>query len=68
MIRMKYTRAVALIAIALCFFGYSNAQQARTDTQPSQLEQKVLIVYLSRTNNTKVAAKCPGVFLLAENL
>lgn len=53
---MKNTRALALIVIAICFFGCSNAQQPRTDATASQLERKVLIVYLSRTNNTKVVA------------
>lgn len=44
MIRMKYTRAVALIAVALCFFGCSNAQQPQPDAKAAQLERKVLIV------------------------
>jgi flavodoxin len=54
---MKCTRALTLIAIAICFFGCSNAQQPRTDAKVSQPERKVLIVYLSRTNNTKVVAE-----------
>lgn len=54
---MKCTRALALIAIAITFVGCSNAQQPRTDAKVSQQERNVLIVYLSRTNNTKVVAE-----------
>lgn len=57
MIRMKISRALALIVIAVCFFGCSHAQQPRTDAQVLPLERKVLIVYLSRTNNTKAVAE-----------
>ena len=54
---MKCARALALIAIAICFVACSNAQQRRSDAKVSQLERKVLIVYLSRTNNTKAVAE-----------
>src|SRR5688572_434555 len=57
MIGMQISRALALIVIAICFFGCSNAQQPRTDATASPLDRKVLIVYLSRTNNTKVVAE-----------
>src|SRR5687767_13839749 len=53
----KCARALALVAIAICFVGCSNAQQRRSEAKVSQLERKVLIVYLSRTNNTKVVAE-----------
>jgi flavodoxin len=54
---MKCARTLALIAIAICFVACSNAQQRPSDAQVSQLEPKVLIVYLSRTNNTKAVAE-----------
>jgi hypothetical protein len=54
---MKCKRTLALIAIAICFVACSNAQQRPSDAQVSQLEPKVLIVYLSRTNNTKAVAE-----------
>jgi len=55
---MKFTRNFALtIAIAVCFLGCSNAQQPERDAKVSQPERKVLIVYLSRTNNTKAVAE-----------
>lgn len=55
---MNSKRALSLtIAIAICLIGCSNAQHPRTDAKASQLERKVLIVYLSRTNNTKVVAE-----------
>ena len=54
---MKCARTVALMAIALCFVACSNAQQRRSDAKVSQLERKVLIVDLSRTNNTKAVAE-----------
>jgi flavodoxin len=37
--------------------GCSKAQQAPADAQPLTAEKKVLIVYLSRTNNTKAIAE-----------
>ena len=54
---MKCARALALVVIAICFVACSNAQQRRSDAKVSQLEGKVLIVYLSRTNNTKAVAE-----------
>jgi flavodoxin len=55
---MKCTRNFALtIAIAVCFLGCSNAQQPERDAKVSQPERKILIVYLSRTNNTKAVAE-----------
>ena len=55
---MKFTRDLALtIAIAFCFLGCSNAQQAEKAAKVAQPERKILIVYLSRTNNTKAVAE-----------
>ena len=55
---MKFTRNFPLtIAIAICFLGCSNAQQPERDAKVAQPERKVLIVYLSRTNNTKAVAE-----------
>jgi flavodoxin len=54
---MKCARALALIAMAICLVACSNAQQRRTDAKTSQLERKILIVYLSRTSNTKAVAE-----------
>lgn len=54
---MKCARTLALIVIAICFVAGSNAQQRRSDEKVSQLERKILIVYLSRTNNTKAVAE-----------
>lgn len=45
-----------LLAITTCFIGCSNAQLRDIPTNP-QPEQNVLIVYLSRTNNTKAMAE-----------
>lgn len=55
---MKLTRNFALtIAIAVCLLGCSNAQQPERGAGGSQPERKILIVYLSRTNNTKAVAE-----------
>ena len=54
---MKFARALPLIAMAICFVACSNAQQRQSDAKVSQSERKVLIVYLSRTNNTKAVAE-----------
>jgi len=54
---MKFARSLVLIAIAICFFACSNAQNSRSDANVAQLQPKVLIVYLSRTNNTKAVAE-----------
>ena len=54
---MKFTRHFRLtVAIAICFLGCSNAQQPERAAKVAQPERKVLIVYLSRTNNTKAVA------------
>ena len=55
-LRMKCARTLALLVIATCFCACSNAQR-RNDAKVSRLERKVLIVYLSRTNNTKAVAE-----------
>jgi flavodoxin len=55
---MKLTRSFALtIAVAVCLLGCSNAQQPERGAVASRPEQKLLIVYLSRTNNTKAVAE-----------
>lgn len=55
---MKLTRIFALtIAVAVCLLGCSNAQQPESGAGASRPERKVLIVYLSRTNNTKAVAE-----------
>lgn len=55
---MKLTRSFALtIAVAVCLLGCSNAQQPERGAAASRPERKVLIVYLSRTNNTKAVAE-----------
>lgn len=55
---MKFKRSFALtIAVAVCLLGCSNAQQPERGARASRPERKVLIVYLSRTNNTKAVAE-----------
>jgi flavodoxin len=47
-----------MILIILCLLsGCSSAQQLPADAQPLTREKKVLIVYLSRTNNTQAIAE-----------
>ena len=47
-----------IIAATICLLaGYSGAQQLPANDQPLTGEKKVLIVYLSRTNNTKAIAE-----------
>jgi hypothetical protein len=47
-----------LILTIICLLsGCSSAQQLPTNAQPSTREQKILIVYLSRTNNTRAIAE-----------
>lgn len=47
-----------MIAATICLLSScSTAQQLPTNIQPSQLDKKILIVYLSRTNNTKAIAE-----------
>jgi flavodoxin len=46
------------ILAAICLLSHcSRAQQSAVDNQPSRSEKKILIVYLSRTNNTKAIAE-----------
>lgn len=55
---MKLTRSFALtIAIAVCLLGCSDARQLERGATASRPERKVLIVYVSRTNNTKAVAE-----------
>src|SRR4249920_2043799 len=57
---MKRRTAVLLLALstALSFLSsFSGAQQAPTNSQRLPTEKKILIVYLSRTNNTKAIAE-----------
>ena len=54
---VECARTLVLIAIAICFFACSNAQDRRSDANVAQVQRKVLIVYLSRTNNTKAVAE-----------
>jgi flavodoxin len=56
-LEMKKTTSIAvMIMMMVCLFScYSNAQ--RTTTTQAPMDKKILIVYLSRTNNTKVIAK-----------
>ena len=52
------TLSSLIIATIICFLsGCSSAHQLQTNTQPLVGEKKVLIVYLSRTNNTKAIAE-----------
>ena len=47
-----------IILTAICLpFSLSGAQQLPTTAQPLPPEQKILIVYLSRTNNTRAIAE-----------
>ena len=55
---MKSSRLATVIAATICLLpGWSGAQQPPADPQPLFGEKKVLIVYLSRTNNTKAIAE-----------
>jgi flavodoxin len=54
------SRAVMMLIIAaiICLLsGSSEAQQVSGTTQPLSANKKILIVYLSRTNNTKAIAE-----------
>jgi len=55
----KRTTALSLIVfVAMCLLPcLSTAQEGRTQNQRLPAEKKVLIVYLSRTNNTKAIAE-----------
>jgi flavodoxin len=47
-----------MIATTICLlFSCSRAQQSPTNVQPPPGEKKILIVYLSRTNNTRAVAE-----------
>lgn len=49
---------IALIATAICLqCGCSMGQPPAGDREPSSTDRKILIVYLSRTNNTKAVAE-----------
>jgi flavodoxin len=55
---MKFTRSSAfMLAVATLLLGCSHAQQPEMNARVSQPERKVLIVYQSRTNNTKAVAE-----------
>lgn len=54
----RVTVLVRLVASAICLLsGCFGAQQRPTNAEPLTGEKKVLIVYLSRTNNTKAIAE-----------
>jgi flavodoxin len=57
--RIKSITAWSLIiALIICVLsGCSNAQQISANNKPLPSERKILIVYLSRTNNTKAIAE-----------
>ena len=46
-----------MIATIICLSGCSKAQQISANNKPLSSERKILIVYLSRTNNTKAIAE-----------
>jgi flavodoxin len=48
---------LTIVAIICLLSGCSEAQQLTANGQPQTGEKKILIVYLSRTNNTKVIAE-----------
>jgi len=56
---MKSIKAAGLLMIVMLSLlsGCSKAQRASGDQQPALAGKKVLIVYLSRTNNTKAIAQ-----------
>ena len=56
---MKRTIVLSLMvfAVACLLPGFSGAQQQPPKEQRSSTVKKVLIVYLSRTNNTKAVAE-----------
>lgn len=53
---MKYNGVFSLLLTICLFAGCSNAQKTEL-TKTSSAERKVLIVYLSRTSNTKTVAE-----------
>src|SRR4249920_3151447 len=57
---MKRRTAVLLLALSTTFCllsGYSRAQQSSANSQQLPTDKKILIAYLSRTNNTKAIAE-----------
>jgi flavodoxin len=56
---MKSSKVVGLIitAVLSAIYGCSRAQSTSGNQQPALTGKKVLIVYLSRTNNTKAVAQ-----------
>jgi flavodoxin len=57
---MKKTRNIAttMLTLMMCFFpSCSHAQKGVEIMKPSTAAKKILIVYLSRTNNTKAVAE-----------
>ena len=54
----RITGLALMIATTICLLsGCSSAQQLPAKAQPLLAEKKILIVYLSRTNNTKAIAE-----------
>ncbi len=54
----RITGLLLMIATTICLLsGCSSAQQLPANNQPLSGEKKILIVYLSRTNNTKAVAE-----------
>ena len=54
----QYTNSTTLLMMAICLFSScSNAQITSLQTQAHTTDNKILIVYLSRTNNTKAVAE-----------
>ena len=49
--------SLMMAAIICLLSGCSSAQQLPANNQPQSGEKKILIVYLSRTNNTKAIAE-----------
>lgn len=49
--------SLMVLTIICLLSSCSSAQQAPSNVQPPPVEKKVLIVYLSRTNNTKAVAE-----------
>ena len=53
----RMTGLLRIIAATFCLSGCSGAQQRPANAQPPTGGKKILIVYLSRTNNTKAIAE-----------
>ena len=54
---MRYNAALLLLLTICSLAGCAKAQQPTAETTLSKPDRKVLIVYLSRTNNTKAVAE-----------